>query len=613
MTTPELAPDIDIRVKWALLKRLVDSTVFTCSAHILAALTLAFVVRDVVPMTTIIIWLSFLGVAAFLRFISTKWIENFHGSLGDYRKSVGLMNISVVLLGAAWGVAAMFILPLDMPHYEMISLMIFVGISGGAVTSTSAVRFATMSLLVPMWAPLIYRLAMFMTEVQISLAILSCVFLAFVGVSAIRNRRVLQTSLELGFRNATLTEELAVQSETTSQLNQSLTLEAERHRLTAQEKARAELAYSALFSSALNAIVVFDGNGRIEAANLAALEMFEYTEEELIGEVALILIIEAQERRAGKMVEMVQDDTVPETGLCFNFQAKKSDGTVFPAEINITHFKVGDDSRFAGFIRDLSVSMEIEDNLRKAKESAERASRAKSEFLSSMSHELRTPLNAIIGFSQLLQNDMRSNLSDAQQKSITHIENGGRKLLVLINDILDLAAIEADKIVIEQVPFDIRTILAETVGDLELPAEHAEVRIICEIDTASTAMVGDPIRVKQVLKNLLSNAIKYNEPGGRATIRVTGNREGHLSLSVIDTGRGMTEETLAQLFHAFSRAGDSADSGGTGIGLSIAKQLVELMDGRISVTSRLDEGSIFTVDLPLQPSGVETADLAEAV
>ncbi|NOQ37002.1 MAG: response regulator [Methylococcaceae bacterium] len=254
-----------------------------------------------------------------------------------------------------------------------------------------------------------------------------------------------------------------------------------------------------------------------------------------------------------------------------------------------------------GVIRDISDRKLAEKYLKTAKQQAEKANKAKSDFLSSMSHELRTPLNAILGFSQLLRTDDDNPLSADHADSLREIHHAGEHLLDLVNEILDLAAIESGKSSLELEVVSPADFLPHCQNMVRILAKKYQVDFNYEVTFPyeNYHVRVDLTRIKQVLLNLLSNAVKYNRKEGTATLKCENFNDEYIRISVIDTGIGIAKEDLDNIFEPFSRAEKSKHVEGTGIGLAITKQLVDAMGGKISVSSEFDKGSVFWIDLEL--------------
>lgn len=243
---------------------------------------------------------------------------------------------------------------------------------------------------------------------------------------------------------------------------------------------------------------------------------------------------------------------------------------------------------------------ESEAALRRSEELAASASRAKSEFLSSMSHELRTPMNAILGFAQLLESEPDAPLREGQQRFVRQIIKAGEHLLALIDQVLDLARIEAGKMTLSLETVSIAGVLDETLPMVQHLARQKGIGPV-DVDVGELGVVADYGRLKQVLLNLLSNAIKYNVPGGSVSVSAV-PADGHVRIAVRDTGRGIAPERMAELFQPFSRLGvESTAIEGTGIGLAVTKRMVEAMGGALEVESVEGSGSTFHVCLPAAP------------
>lgn len=259
-------------------------------------------------------------------------------------------------------------------------------------------------------------------------------------------------------------------------------------------------------------------------------------------------------------------------------------------------------------LRNLQIRQQIE-LTRKEKEVAERTAQLKQQFMANMSHEIRTPMNAIVGMTRLL---LGKDPRPDQMKYLHAIRQSADNLLVIINDILDLSKIEAGKIVIEQTDFSLREVMQSMRDMLMLKAEEKNIEFRLEIaNDIPQRLVGDPTRINQILINLAGNAVKFTEKGYvlvKASVLKKENKKNFLQLDVADTGIGIAADYVDRIFESFTQAGTDVARkfGGTGLGLTISRQLVSLMGGEISVKSELGKGTTFTVLLPLQESDVQT-------
>jgi len=378
----------------------------------------------------------------------------------------------------------------------------------------------------------------------------------------------------------------------------------------------------AIFNNPNFSYVATDLQGVIQIFNVGAESMLGYRAVDVINKITPDSLADPDELIARAAALSLEFGTAIAPGLeALVYKASRGiediveltyirpDGTQFPAVVSVTALRdeqealigylfIGTDNTARKQVDMALAQKHIE--LESAREAADKANLAKSEFLSNMSHELRTPLNAVLGFAQLMETATPLP-TPAQKLSIEQILKGGWYLLHLINEILDLALIESGKLMMVQETVDLSEVLLDC-QVMSLP--QAEVRGITIHFPGDTKFYieADKTRIKQVMINLLSNAIKYNHLNGTVTVTCTVTPEGLIRVSVSDTGPGLAPELVGQLFQPFNRLGQEAGiTEGTGIGLVVTKQLVELMGGVIGVHSEAGVGSTFWFELAMAP------------
>jgi PAS domain S-box-containing protein len=369
-----------------------------------------------------------------------------------------------------------------------------------------------------------------------------------------------------------------------------------------------------ILDTAHDAFVGMDATGAIVLWNAQAERTFGWTRQEAVGRNLADTIIprayrDGHNRGIQRFLETGEGSVASRR---LELSGLHRTGREFPVEITLTLPMPRDDGYFfGGFLRDISDRREHDDQLHRAKEAAEAATRAKSEFLANMSHELRTPLNGVIGYAQLLQRDRT--LTGTQRESLDAISKCGAHLLDLINDVLDLSKIEAGFIDIEEATTD----LAELTTDLQYVVGDAARRK--GIGLSMTIAPGVPRRVvldgrhvRQVLLNLLGNAIKFTSQG-EVRLGIVPAEDGQLAFAVSDTGPGIEPEALSAIFEAFTQTKAGAAAGGTGLGLTISQHLLRRMGAELNVESVVGEGSRFFFALPMRSAGDEAAGSAMAM
>lgn len=356
-----------------------------------------------------------------------------------------------------------------------------------------------------------------------------------------------------------------------------------------------------LIESNIDALITTDPSGIITDVNKQMEALTGSTRDELIGapfksyftdpdraEAGIKLVLSEKKVSNYELIACARDGK--KTDVSYNattfYDRDRTLQGVFAAARDVTERK-----RFEQALQETNVELES------AKLTAEKANRAKSDFLSGMSHELRSPLNAILGFAQLMES--ASPLpSNSQKESIEQILQAGWHLLKLINEILDLAVIESGKVFLSLEPVSLEDVLYECQAMMEAQALQHEIRLTFPKFDKPRFVWADQTRLKQIIINLLSNAIKYNKEKGSVIVAYTDLDNGRIRISFTDTGDGLAPEKLSQLFQPFNRLGQEAKGiAGTGIGLVVTKQLTELMEGHLGVESAIGVGSVFWVEL----------------
>jgi PAS domain S-box-containing protein len=345
-------------------------------------------------------------------------------------------------------------------------------------------------------------------------------------------------------------------------------------------------------------VLYTDLGSRVKQSNPRICALLGYSAQELLGQTVddCLHPDDVAEHRA--LVAQLVDGALPMFRLQHRFVTKHGVTIWVQATVTLLRDTQGRPRSIVAAVEDITEHLRLEAT-EHAREAAESANRAKSDFLSRMSHELRTPLNAMLGFAQLLELDPRQPLTAAQQPWVTQIQQAGWHLLEMINDVLDLSRIDSGNLRLQLETLDVKALVIATVVLVEGDARQRGIHISHAFDAGSERVLGDATRLKQILTNLLSNAVKYNADGGRVHVSSRALASDRIEIAVTDTGIGMTEAQLADLFQPFNRLGreDSAQQG-TGIGLVISQRLAELMGGSLRARSYVGEGSSFILNLP---------------
>ena len=363
-----------------------------------------------------------------------------------------------------------------------------------------------------------------------------------------------------------------------------------------------ESTFQAMLDAAPDAMVGVDGDGVIVMVNVQTESLFGHTRESLLGQRIEVLVPDrVKDVHPAHRSRYFKEPKTRPMGAGLELAGRRADGIEFPAEISLSSIEADGGTVALAAIRDITDRKSREEETRRARQEADRANQAKSDFLSRVSHELRTPLNSILGFGQLL--DMET-LPEGQRRSVKQILDAGGHLLDLINEILDIEKISQGKMTLSLEPVHVGSILREALQLVRPMAEQGRVRLV-EPDGIDIHVRADSQRLKQVFLNLLSNAVKFNHAGGE--VRISGARAGDaFRITITDTGDGIDPALRGNLFTPFDRLGaERRGIEGTGLGLALSKSLVDTMGGSLDAESVQGEGSTFSVELPISdPAGI---------
>ena len=384
----------------------------------------------------------------------------------------------------------------------------------------------------------------------------------------------------------------------------------------AREERRAyasEERYRTLFESTRDAVMILaPPSWKFTACNPATLEMFGIKSQEVfstLGPWDVSPEIQPDGRPSGEKAREMIEAAMEKGSNFFEWSHKRLPGEVFAATVLLTRMKLGEQELLQATVRDISEQKRAEAAAQEARAQAEGANRAKSEFLANMSHELRTPLSAILGLSEGLLEQTRGPLNERQQASLRTVQASGRHLLGLLNEILDLARIEAGRLEVVREWTPAREVCEATLALVREQATTKGIALELRLEDPEAHLEADPRRLKQILVNLLANAVKFTPEGGRVELATAAAGNEALAFTVTDTGIGIAPEDQARLFQPFVQidAGLARRYEGTGLGLSLVRRLADLHGGGVTLESEPGKGSRFTVTLPVGTRPAQSA------
>jgi len=571
------------------------------------ALIMVVLLWAVTPHWILITWYSaVLLVAAPRYWLVVKFSRSSQAPAEADRWRTGFI-IGTALSGIVWGTASLFLFPLNSVAHQFLIALMLGGMVAGAAGTYSVIMGAFFVYSLPALIPLAIRFFLFADGFSIGVGLVVLVFEFLMVVNAKRVNAAIVSSLEMRFENRDLVETLAVEKERLEKLNTEYADEIIQRKRAEETLRESEERYRDLFENTSDLIQSVTLDGTVIYVNRAWREMLGYSEEEIPGLSLFGIIHPDSQAHCMEMFQRVMNgETLDRVEAMF---VTKGGRTVM-VEGNVScKFKDGDPIATRGIFRDITERKRAEEALAQVHDQALEASRLKGRLLANVSHDLRSPLGAILGFTEMLQEGVYGPLSEQQHTAMTEIADSTEQLLIFVNNLLGQAQIESGKVVLHIKPFTPDDLLATISSTTRVVAQFKGLKLIGEVapDTPVT-LSGDLYWLRRIVVNLVGNAVKFTDQG-TVKMRVYQADENYWAIQVSDTGRGIPAEAQSYIFDPFRQADETVTSqyqAGSGLGLSIVKQLTALMGGRVTLTSEVGQGSTFTVLLPLKPIQEET-------
>ena len=575
------------------IKMLFSGISTIASATFIGISTLMYVNWYIVPHTVMFVWFGYMCVVLIYRITLSqlfhKNIDYDHANPASWAK---FYLLGTVLTAIGWGIAGSLLLSEESLIQQMFTTILLAGLTAGALSTLSAVYSVYVAFLLITMTPLLIKLYSFGDDLHIATAVLVTLFVFFILSGARRMVHTINKSITLRFKHDAALKDIADKKQQTDELNVNLRQQIYEREIIERHLENSMSQLKATLESATDGILVVNNHDQITNYNRSFLELFTIPEE--LIELKDYNPIQDYIKSLLKDPAGISSLTPVNEALLLELE----DGRLIETYWNPQ--RVGDNVIGGVFsYRDATTRIQSETSLQLAKNEAELANNQKSEFLSRISHELRTPLNAILGFSELLRTEKSQHFDDDEKDYLTHICSAGEHLLNLIDDLLDISRIESGKLNIKLTGISCQDVVEESLAMVQQTAHHHRVKIELENDNSQLPPVlADQTRCKQALVNLLSNAIKYNHKDGVVKLKLYSTGK-HVRFEIRDSGPGIEKEKHKEIFQPFTRLKQTEKTQGTGIGLTITKRLVDVMNGNIGVESEPGSGSLFWFELPI--------------
>lgn len=575
-------PSVEEKIVKEQMQMLYQSLPYNVIFHIVGGFIVCAVLWTVADRYMLLSWWSVVLVLSLLRLATYAY---YRVSAVDRNSTQFWINVyagGAVLTGASWGYAGVSIIPHDLLSYELFVGFVIAGMAMGAVPILSAVRTVYLGFSLSAATPYIIHTFSHEGTIYMAVAVIHCLFLILMIIMSFHMHKMIRESLLLRFYNIDLVEKL-------QKSNDLLVDEVDAHKQTEGNLRENEQRLVALANASSEGIVLHQA-GEIKEINQGVLEMTGYSIDDLLNSKVENIFSEQCRDSVLSYIKSPSSDAM-EAQIC----AKNN--VCLPIEIRAGYVPYRGEYIAFVVIRDITTYKELLKAQEMGRRKAEEADRSKTEFLAAVSHELRTPLNAVMGFTQLLQ---ETKLTPEQEDYLNMSLQSANQLLSLINDLLDLSRIETGHFNLEVITFNLMDELSDVLSLMSIKlAESGNMINVHFDDDLPIQVTTDPTRLRQILINLLGNAIKFTTDG--AIHFSVYQQDKNICFSIKDSGKGIPEDKLDFIFGKFNQIDSSISRahGGVGLGLAICKRLVELMEGEISVESKVNEGTAFHVALPI--------------
>ncbi len=550
-----------------------------------SAFILLAVQWSVIDHGVLLAWFAVATLSVLSRMLLFAAYRRAHLTQANARRWVVWFTIGTVVAGIIWGSAGIFLFSGEQSH-QVFVIFILAGMTAGAVVSFSSLWKIGLIFILFTLTPLSVRLLTEGLDMHLAMGVMSSLFMVLMVIISRRMYQTTLASLQLRFENSDLIAVLAREKEATEDLNRELRREIGERVQIEQGLRESEAHIRAVIDNVPDGIITINEQGGLESVNPAAMRIFGYSEADMTGLHLKMLMPESVRHEYDDYIKThIGASTGKMVGFGLEITGQRKNGSRFPMELGIGNMRLDSRHLFIGIVRDISERREV--------------GRMKNQFMSSVSHELRTPLTSVLGSLGLLAEGVGGDLSESGKGLLNIARNNVARLERLISDILDIDDIQSGRLKLNFRVTRLATLVERAVDVSRPQASTAGVSLVLHNEITQAEISGDAERLVHSLNHLLSNALKFSPRDTTVKISVTRHNAG-IRVAVADQGPGIPDAFRDRLFQPFSQA-DSTDSGirgGAGLGLSIAKAIIQQHSGTIGYESIPGRGACFYFDLP---------------